>query len=296
MKKKIILGVPFYCFIITIAICLVGIIIGSICDLKINNNIYNKTELGAFFATYGSYFSYCLYPAAGMCFFKAFKKQNNNILAWILLIVAYFLAVYYSNNYNGTKVRELFGYDSNNPKIILSIISYLFWVILYAWVPVVLYFLLDDTNPKTLICVGVIIILAGVVSDCVNLWLKQVASRPRYKYLITLINPESEFKNWWEWSPYKAGSNDNFKSFPSGNMTIASMMLSLPLILNVLKKKNKYLNLIGYIIGLLFVIIYGYNRMHMGNHFLTDVCFGTLITYLIYVLIDFGFAKEIEFK
>ena len=25
----------------------------------------NKTDIGAFFATYGSYFSYCLYPAAG---------------------------------------------------------------------------------------------------------------------------------------------------------------------------------------------------------------------------------------
>ena len=51
-------------------------------------------------------------------------------------------------------------------------------------------------------------------------WLKQVASRPRYKYLITLNDPKSEFRNWWQMIPNLAGSDDNFKSWPSGNMTI----------------------------------------------------------------------------
>lgn len=291
--KKLILGMPLYAFIIMVGICFVGIVIGSICDYKINVGIYHPTDIGKFFATYGSYFSYCLYPAAGMCLFKAFKKQNNMILAWVLLIVAYFLAVYYSNNYNGSKVRELFKYTSDDPKFFKELLSYMFWVVLYAWVPVVFYFILDDENEKALICVAVVILLAGVVSDCTNLWLKQVASRPRYKYLITLPEAlrEGEFKNWWQMVPYKAGSNDNFKSWPSGNMTIATMMMSLPILLNVLKCKNKYLTLAGYIVGVLFVILYGYNRMHMGNHFLTDVCFGTLITYLIYCLIDYSFYK-----
>ena len=31
-------------------------------------------------------------------------------------------------------------------------------------------------------------------------------------------------------------------------------------------------------------IIYGYNRIHMTVHFLTDVCFGTLIIYRIYCM------------
>lgn len=294
MKKRLILGVPLYGFIIMISMCLVGIIVGSICDYKINCNLYNKTEIGNFFATYGSYFSYCLYPACGMCFYKAFKKQDNKLLAWSLLIISYFFAVYYSNNYNGSKVRELFNYDSNYPNYLKSLISYLFWVILYAWVPIAFYFMLDDTNEKKLIIVGVIILLSGILSDCVNLWLKQVASRPRYKYLITLANPLDEFRNWWQMKPYYAGSNDNFKSWPSGNMTIATMMMSLPLLLSNLKWKNKYINIISYVIALMFVILYGYNRIHMGNHFLTDVCFGTLITYLIYVFIEYSFSKIIK--
>lgn len=292
MKKKYILGIPLYGFIIVVAICALGIIVGSFCDYQINDAIYNKTDIGAFFATYGSYFSYCLYPAAGMCLFKGLKKKNQNCLAWGLLILSYFLAVYYSNSYNGTKVRELFGYDSENPNFFISLLAYLFWVVLYSWVPLAFYFILDDANPTTLIKVGAVILIAGVTSDCVNLWLKQVASRPRFKYLIILANPKDDFRNWWEWVPYKAGSNDNFKSWPSGNMTIATMMMTLPLLLNNLKWKKNYISIIGYGVGLAFVILYGYNRMHMGNHFLSDVCFGTLITYLIHSVIDLAFFHD----
>ena len=72
--------------------------------------------------------------------------------------------------------------------------------------------------------------VAGIVADNVNLWLKQVGSRPRYKYLITLDDPKSEYRNWWQMVPNLAGSNDNFKSWPSGNMTIASMMFLFALI------------------------------------------------------------------
>jgi hypothetical protein len=40
-----------------------------------------------------------------------------------------------------------------------------------------------------------------------------------------------------------------------------------------------------------FVLLYGYNRIHMTNHFLTDVCFGTLITYLIYAVVSTAFLR-----
>ena len=70
-------------------------------------------------------------------------------------------------------------------------------------------------------------------------------------YLITLEEPMSEYRNWWQKIPNLAGSNDNFKSWPSGNMT---------------------------------------------NHFLSDVCFGTLITYFIYSFISMAFLKAAKKK
>ena len=293
MNRKTVMAVPVNCFWSVIAVCLLGIIIGSFCDFRINEALANKTDLGAFFATYGSYFSYCLYPAAGACLFAGLKKKGNRyrMLSWVLLLLGLFMAVYYSNNYNGNAVRTMFGYTAGESSAVLSVFSWLFWVVLYSYVPFVMIRLLDDAKPDKLIAIGAAILIAGIAADNVNLWLKQVASRPRYKYLITLDDPMSEFRQWWQMIPNLAGSNDSFKSWPSGNMTIASMMFSLPMLADVTKNRSNGRNLRCFIVACVFVLIYGYNRIHMTNHFLTDVCFGTLITYLIFVVISEGFLK-----
>ena len=296
MKKKTVMAVPNACFFGVVAVCVIGILVGSFCDFSINEALANKTDLGAFFATYGSYFSYCLYPAAGACLFVGFRKKGERfrLLAWTLLILGFFMAVYYSNGYNGKAVRALFGYKAGESSPILSVLSWLFWAVLYAWIPFVMVRLLDDKNPDKLIAVGAAILVAGIAADNVNLWLKQVASRPRYKYLITLDDPKSEFRNWWQMVPNFAGSNDSFKSWPSGNMTIASMMFSLPMLADVTKKRSESRNLRCFAAACVFVLIYGYNRIHMTNHFLSDVCFGTLITYLMYALVSKAFLKTAE--
>ena len=192
MKKRTIMAAPRTCFFSVVTVCVIGIIIGSFCDYRINVVLANKTDLGAFFATYGSYFSYCLYPAAGACLYVGFRKKGERfrLLAWTLLILSFFMAVYYSNSYNGKNVRALFGYTAGESSVLLSVLSWLFWVVLYAWVPFVMVRLLDDKNPDKLIAIGAAILVACIAADNVNLWLKQVASRPRYKYLITLDDPE----------------------------------------------------------------------------------------------------------
>ena len=295
--KKTVLGVPIGGFISVVAACIAGIIIGSFWDFQINAALANKTDIGAFFATYGSYFSYCLYPAAGMCLYKGLRKKGRSFrsLATVMLVIACFLAVYYSNSYNGSKVRELFGYSAGSSSAGLSVCSWLFWAVLYAWVPIVCDKLLDESDAAKLIAVGATILVAGVLADNVNLWLKQVASRPRYKYLITLDDPISEFRNWWQMIPNFAGSNDNFKSWPSGNMTIAAMMFSLPMLTGVLKnKKSAVKNRIAFGSACGFVLLYGYNRIHMTNHFLSDVSFGMLITYLIFAVVSAAFLRAAD--
>ena len=293
MEEKKIMAMPMNFFWIVVIVCALGIIIGSIWDFNINVALANKTDIGAFFATYGSYFSYCLYPAAGACFFVGLKKKGEkyNMLAWVLVILCWFMAVYYSNSYNGKNVRALFNYSAGESSPFLSILSWLFWAVLYGWVPFVVVRFLDDADPDKLIAVGAAIIVAGIAADNVNLWLKQVGSRPRYKYLITLEDPMSEFRNWWQMIPNLAGSDDSFKSWPSGNMTIASMMFALPMLTDVFKNRSERKNIVAFVIACIFVIVYGYNRIHMTNHFLTDVCFGTLITYLIYSVISTAFMK-----
>ena len=296
MKNKRIMAVPAACFWGVVAVCVLGIFVGSIYDFPINEALANKTEIGAFFATYGSYVSYCLYPAAGAFLFVGLREkgQRFHTLGTVLLLVGWFMAVYYSNSYNGKTVRSLFGYTAGESSGILSVLSWLFWAVLYAWVPFVTMKLADKADPNKLIAVGAAILVAGIVADNVNLWLKQVASRPRYKYLITLDDPKSEFRQWWQMAPNLAGSNDNYKSWPSGNMTIASMMFSLPMLTDIGKKRSAGKNTAAFAVACVFVLIYGYNRIHMTNHFLTDVCFGTLITYLLYAGISAAFLRGAE--
>lgn len=222
------------------------------------------------------------------------KGDRFKMLAWTIMLISYFMAVYYSNNYNGSKVRELFGYTAGDASPLLSVVSWGFWVVLYAWVPFVCYRVFDDVSPDKLIMTGAAILVAGIVADNTNLWLKQVASRPRYKYLITLDDPMSEFRNWWQMIPNLAGSNDSYKSWPSGNMTIASMMFSLPMLSDVLKKRSEKKNIVCFVIAACFVVLYGYNRIHMTNHFLSDVCFGTLITYIIYLVVSTAFLQAVN--
>ena len=295
MNEQKIMGMSKCCFAAVVGICLIGIVIGSMSDFSINVALANKTELGAFFATYGSYLSYCLYPAAGMCLFMGLRAKGPqfNALAWALLVVGCFMAVYYSNGYNGEKVRQLFGYTAGESSPLLSVASWLFWVVLYAWIPFVVKRLMDDRNPDMLIAVGAAILVAGITADNVNLWLKQVASRPRYKYLITLDDPRSGFRQWWQMIPNLARGDDNFRSWPSGNMTIAAMMFALPMLTNALKNRSARKNAVAFGFACFYVAIYGYNRIHMTNHFLSDVCFGTLITYLIFSGIGVTFMKAV---
>ena len=294
MKKKTIMAVPVVCFYCIVAVCVIGIILGSVFDFQINEKMANVTKIGSTFAAFGCYFSYCLYPAAGMCLYKGLKKKGLPMAGTLLLITGWFLAVYYTNSYSGGKVRDLFRYTAGESSPWISVLSWLIIALLYVWPILLCNKLLDETDADRLIAVGAAILVAGVLADNVNLWLKQVASRPRYKYLLTLDNPASECRNWWQMVPNLAGNNDSFKSWPSGNMTIAAMMFSLPMLTDVTKSRSEGRNLRCFIVACVFVLIYGYNRIHMTNHFLTDVCFGTLITYLIFVAVSLAFLQNKE--
>ena len=56
------------------------------------------------------------------------------------------------------------------------------------------------------------------------------------------------------------------------------MMFALPMLADATKRRSEARNLHCFIVACVFVVLYGYNRIHMTNHFLSDVCFGTLIT------------------
>ena len=59
-------------------------------------------------------------------------------------------------------------------------------------------------------------------------------------------------------------------------------MLTLPMLADVLTCKKAYLKKLLFAFAIVWIVVLGYNRIHMNAHFLTDVCFGVLITYCLY--------------
>ena len=67
-------------------------------------------------------------------------------------------------------------------------------------------------------------------------------------------------------------------------MTKATIMLALPMLADTVKCKKTYLKNLFFAFAIVWIVVMGYNRIHMNAHFLTDVCFGVLITYCLYAL------------
>lgn len=292
MRTKKVLGMPAAASLVIIAVCLAGIVTGSFLDYEINVALADRTPLGSFIARYSYFFAFCMFAAAGGCLFKGLRKKGGarSIPAWVLLAVSMFLAVHYSGNKFGQSIRELFGYKAGESAVWPVLLSYLFQTAIFIWIPLLLAGLLDDTDPDKLIAVGAAIIAALVVSIFVNDWLKDFASRPRYKYLITLDDPRAEYRNWWQMIPYKATSG-NEQSWPSGHMTAITALFALPMIVDCMKKRSRLKTGISFGIVCAIVLTVAHNRISMTNHFLTDVCFAVLFTYMIFAVISTAFLK-----
>ena len=109
-------------------------------------------------------------------------------------------------------VRPMFGYAAGESAPLLSAAGWLVWAALYAWVPFVVIRLLDDSDPDRLIALGAALWVATFAADAVMQWLKQVGSRPRPKDLLTLEDPASAYRSWWQMIPHLAGTNDSDQS------------------------------------------------------------------------------------
>lgn len=286
-NKKEILGMPVIVFLIVSAVLVIGIVIGSFMDLQISQKLSNLTDPGDFFQKYGNILSHCMYPVGGICIFKGIKKKNKgySTLAWGILIFTIFWTFYSFLDVSGEYLRAAYGYKAGDENTLFTLLlTFLSWVALASIVAFIANKLIGDARPEALIAAGSVIILGGMFGEYVNEWLKAVGCRPRYKYLITLDDPAKEFKNWWEMMPYLKDES-SFRSWPSGHMTKATVMFTLPMLAGIVKPEKKGLKYFMFAIAVAWVCIFGYNRIHMNAHFLTDVCFGVLITYCIYALI-----------
>jgi cytosine/uracil/thiamine/allantoin permease len=73
MNRKTIMAMPAACFC-GVAVCIIGIILGSFRDFDINVALAYKTDLGAFF---GTLITYIIYAVVSTAFLKAAEKEQS---------------------------------------------------------------------------------------------------------------------------------------------------------------------------------------------------------------------------
>ena len=295
MRNRTILGMPVSFSAAVAAVCLLGIAAGSFLDFDISEALANRTALGEFVAAHAVFFPCCVNAAGSGCLFAGLRKKGGacRLPAWGLLALGMFLAVNDANRAFGGSIRGLLGYTAGESAVWPVFLSYLIQTAFLAWIPALLVRFLDDSDPDRLIAVGAAILAAGIAASGVNGWLKEFASRPRYKYLLKQEDPRAAYRAWWQMVPY-LGGGDSLKSWPSGHMTQVTSVFTLPLITGCLKKPGRLKSGIAADIACAAALAVGYNRIHMTNHFLSDVCFGFLITYAIYAAVSAACLKAAE--
>ena len=289
-------------FFIVMGVMLIGLIVGSIAqlDLKINEAIFSPTNgfglVGLVVSSFGMIPGYGTLSFLGGVLTYITLKGKNEFPTWLkVLFVALSVAMYgVSVYFLGKDVFSVNGFynEKLHPWLGCIIMGVIMVPVFYLgfWMGK------KNTNPKLWIA---ILIAAAVIFIAlvpgVTLF-KAIMHRPRYRSAV--YESYVSYYNWWErfseYSTYKVGdvliidgkefATEEFKSFPSGHAgaTMCGLIwfTFLPLIDNRLMKHQTLLFYIAFAWGLVVM----FARMLVGAHYLTDVCFGALLTVVCYYI------------
>jgi len=286
MKKRL----PY---IITASILIIGVILGSFFDLQINAALFsNRNPFGIVMSAFGLIPGYAFIAFLGGVLFRVTLKGKQPKWLKVILYILSFVALVAAAYFSGKEFFSVNGFDIEGTGMLLLGIG--ISLVIDAGVFYLGFRLSkDNTNDKMWIIVLIltlaitIALVAGVTA------IKSIMHRPRYR-TIQLGIAGLEFHQWWEpFKEYKSFivgdiTKEEFKSFPSGHsgaaMLVPFFLMFLPLVCPKLKKHETVL----FIIGCVYCGIVMFSRMLVGAHFLTDVCFGALLT-----LICFFIANEV---
>lgn len=280
--------------IIGYATLLALILVGTFADLQISRSLalinegeyYTYSFFAAFLEVIGEMPVYILPSIALFIIMQYLLKQKLTAGKRKVIVFVAFLLVFCINLFASYKLL------SNTRKYILInwVFSGIFPYVMYTFLAIIFTLLwyisslavANKENLKSLAICSLIIILTAILSQAVTQALKPIMLRVRYRYMNTYGN----FSAYSPW--YKINANnvrgelakkDWFKSFPSGHASASAIMLTLILFTNCWGefKRNATRPAIIFI-AVLFPVLVSFSRIEAGAHFLTDVCFGLLIT------------------
>lgn len=146
----------------------------------------------------------------------------------------------------------------------------------------------SSDNPQLLKSV-LFLTYVSLITMVIIMLTKEIASRPRYRFVLSTENEEF-FRDWWQNGraiKEELGSSavkDEFASFPSGHSAYAMFAIFIfPLLAEYVTKLRKY-KAVLFIAGIVWWGLTALSRMMVGAHYLTDVTIAGLVTIAVYAL------------
>ena len=295
MKKR-------FHLLIVIGVLLIGFIVGSFLDLKIDQAIFDKNNgFGLFMASFGVYPCYAGLAFIGGGFLSTTIKRKDlplwgKIICYFLSALAYGMSIYLC----GKEWPSVNGY--NTPE--MAPLSYGISAVVFGGVYVLAFFICRKGDIKQMWRVLLVMTVIFVVSLLpAGFIIKLIIHRPRYRYAVR--GGIVEFKNWWErFAEYKdyIGKEfegftlvkEEFKSFPSGHSGTGMIMAMFLPLASFFFPKLKGKEILLFYIGVAWGLVMMFSRLLVGAHYLTDTCMGSLIVMVVYYVVnEFAVRKNI---
>jgi membrane-associated phospholipid phosphatase len=275
------------------------ILIGSFYDLDIAKTCYigqypSDNIFGIVFSYIGiipTFVGWSFLGTVILFLSKNVSQRRHKILIMIIAIFQYVLSFFFFcnnimfTNHNILKVHWLIAYGVGIIVLLLSVYGgYLF---------------AKKSNNPNLLNEALFISLISILTMFVAMIVKEVMARPRYIFVLE-TNDYNFFINWWESGHSLKNSvsssviSENFKSFPSGHSAYSMFAIFIfPFLIKFNKTSQKH-EFILFICGIIWWGLTSYSRITVGAHYLTDVCFGGLITLISYLIIHLTTKKCLE--
>ena len=293
------------------------LITATFTDMKVSQTLvrlepgqyYTTNTFGAVFASIGSTPTYIFLSIACAIIFSNTKRSQNkllripgSILANLISVGAMVYVVQDVVHY----LKKHYGNDIVFDKIFIKI-AFMIAAAAIAELICLYFSKLDDKTAAALLKWSFVIIFASALSNAlINLLVKDIMCRPRYRSMWILDN-FNLYKSWYQKSDMPAYDNptysalanffakdgakavshfkDGFKSFPSGHTNAAASMYLLLCLPKLLKKyDNIKWKTILLIVSVGFTGLVAVSRIVCGAHFFSDVLVGGTTMFLCVML------------
>ena len=272
---------------IALGVAALGIVLGSFLDLRLSTAIASRTNLfGITISVIGPTLGFMGLAIIGGGFLGLGLKKDCKVLPRVALIALAVLSYAASVFYAGEEYFNSHGFAGKAPEFVGFLI---------AAVPLgggvflgyKLFHATDNPNAWIILLIMVIVIFLTLVPGAAVL--KSIFHRPRFRSVIEYEH--IVFHPWW--SPCKNYKDlmaeysldiEEFKSFPSGHTTEASILIVLSVFMPLVNRKLEKIQLGCFIGACCFAALIGFARILAAAHFLSDVSAGAALALLFTII------------